>query len=61
MEKLRAMREKAQTILADPDLFVPRAQNSSRPSRRGRVERDLAAAEDRFRQELEMLREELEG
>ncbi|MFO1136954.1 MAG: ATP-binding cassette domain-containing protein [Rhodoblastus sp.] len=61
MEKLRAMREKAQTILADPDLFSREPKKFEQASAAlTKIETDLAAAEDRWL-ELEMLREELEG
>ena len=61
MERLRAMRERAQAILADADLFARDPNKFEQASAAlAKVETDLAAAEDRWL-ELEMLREEIEG
>ena len=61
MEKLRAMREKAQAILGDADLFAREPKKFEQASAAlAKIDADLAAAEDRWL-ELEMLREELEG
>ncbi|HMN71877.1 MAG TPA: ATP-binding cassette domain-containing protein [Rhodoblastus sp.] len=61
MERLRAQRDKAQAILADPDLFSREPKKFEQASAAlTRIDADLAAAEDRWL-ELEMLREELEG
>jgi ATP-binding cassette subfamily F protein uup len=61
MDRLRALREKAQAILADPDLFSREPKKFEQASSAlGKIETDLVAAEDRWL-ELEMLREELEG
>ena len=61
MERLRAVREKAQAILADPDLFTREPKKFEQASAAlTKIETDLVAAEDRWL-ELEMLREELEG
>ena len=61
MERLRGIRDKAQAILADPDLFTREPKKFEQASAAlTKIETDLAAAEDRWL-ELEMLREELEG
>ncbi|MFO1117123.1 MAG: ATP-binding cassette domain-containing protein [Beijerinckiaceae bacterium] len=61
MDRLRALRDKAQAILADPDLFSREPKKFEQASAAlAKVESDLAAAEDRWL-ELEMLREEIEG
>ncbi|MFV0280067.1 MAG: ABC-F family ATP-binding cassette domain-containing protein [Rhodoblastus sp.] len=61
MERLRKLREKAQAILADPDLFSREPKKFEQASNAlTRIEADLGSAEDRWL-ELEMLREELEG
>jgi len=61
MDRLRALRDKAQAILADPDLFSREPKRFEQASAAlTKVDADLAAAEDRWL-ELEMLREELEG
>ena len=61
MDRLRALRDKAQGILADPDLFSRAPKKFEQASAAlTRIDADLAAAEDRWL-ELEMLREELEG
>ena len=57
MEKLRAMREKAQAILGDADLFAREPKKFEQASAAlAKIDADLAAAEDRWL-ELEMLRE----
>ncbi len=61
MDRLRALIDKAQAILADPDLFAREPKKFDQASQAlARAQADLAAAEDRWL-ELEMLREELEG
>ncbi|MCC0004259.1 MAG: ATP-binding cassette domain-containing protein [Methylobacteriaceae bacterium] len=61
MERLRGIRDKAQAILADPDLFTREPKKFEQASATlAKIDADLAAAEDRWL-ELEMLREELEG
>jgi ABC transport system ATP-binding/permease protein len=61
MERLRALREKAQAILADPDLFTMQPKKFEQASAAlAKIETDLASAEDRWL-ELEMLREEIES
>jgi len=61
MDKLRALRAKAQAILADPDLFSREPKKFEQASAAlAKIETDLSSAEDRWL-ELEMLREEIEG
>ncbi|MDE2361813.1 MAG: ATP-binding cassette domain-containing protein [Hyphomicrobiales bacterium] len=61
MERLRMLREKAQAILGDPDLFSKEPKKFEQASAAlAKIESDLSAAEDRWL-ELEMLREEIEG
>ena len=61
MDRLRALRGKAEAILADPDLFSREPKKFEQASAAlAKIDADLAAAEDRWL-ELEMLREELEG
>ena len=61
MDRLRAVRDRAQTILADADLFArdPKRFEQASAALSG-AQADLAAAEDRWL-ELEMLREEMQG
>ncbi len=61
MDRLRALRDRAQAILADPDLFAREPRKFEQASAAlTKIDADLGAAEDRWL-ELEMLREELEG
>ncbi len=61
MDRLRLLRDRAQGVLADPDLFSREPRKFEQASAAlTKIDADLAAAEDRWL-ELEMLREELEG